>query len=141
MNPKADRTTYLALLERIKAGEITRAQASELAHEKTGLAKSTFISWLTASRVIKEIKHTRMSAGQNSHFASKDPDKVNAYEQAVSAVLNGMPGKQVAKKFGVSYPYLMRQVARARPPKKPSLPPKEDLIQAIMIASGAHLKP
>jgi hypothetical protein len=137
MNPKADRTEYLALLARIRTGELSRREAAAQAHLQTGLSPSTFMSWLSSTRAIKELKDTRLSAGQNSHFASKDPDKVKAYDDAVSAVLGGLSGPRAAEKFGVNYQYLMQKVKQARPPKKRSLSPKEDLIEALTLASRA----
>lgn len=137
MNKKHDRPEYQILLAKIKSGELTRRQAATASQFVTGLSPSTFMSWLSSTRAIKELKETRLSAGQHSHFASKDPDKVKAYEQAVAAVLAGRRPKQAAADYGVCYAYLLKKVEKARPkpPKAAPTTPEEDLVQAIMVAS------
>jgi transposase-like protein len=140
MNPKKDRPEYEALKRKIESGELSRKQAALAAQMVTGLAPSTFMSWLRSSGALKGLKHTRLSAGQNSHLAHKDPDKVKAYEQAVSAVLEGQAPKRAAEKFGVCYQHLLRKVHQARPPAPMRAPttPEEDLVAAIMVASRAE---
>lgn len=137
MNKKHNRPEYENLRDRIKSGELTRAQAATASQFVTGLSPNTFMSWLRSSGALKDLKETRLNAGQHSHLASKDPDKVKAYGSAVSAVLAGGRPKAVAEAFGVSYPYLLKKVEKARPKRPATAPttPEEDLVMAIMVAS------
>ena len=144
-NKRKHRPEYEALVLRVQAGEITRQRAAELAHEQTGLSEQTFLSWITSSGSAKLLRDQRGSAGANSihSHARNDPDKAIAYEEAVAAALASRGSvKAVYNKFaerGVSYVHLASLVRKARPPRPQSLPPKEDLVQAIMVASRAHL--
>jgi hypothetical protein len=135
MNKKHKRPEYEILAGKIKSGELTRQQAATASQFVTGLAPGTFMSWLRSSGAIKDLKETRLTAGQNSRFASKNPTKVKAYEQAVAAVLAGRRPKATAEEYGVSYPYLLQKVSKVKPPKAPPTTPEEDLVQEIMVAS------
>lgn len=141
MNKKPERVEYEALAEKIKSGELTRQQAAVASQFVTGLAQGTFMSWLRSSGRLKDLKETRLTAGQNSIFASKNPDKVKAYVQGVAAVMAGGRPKQVAAELGICYQYLLKKVEKVRPPKKLPTTPEEDLVQAILVATRHNPNP
>lgn len=114
MNPKKSRPEYEALVERILSRELTRAQASLIAAEQTGSSPQTFLGWITANKEVREkLKPTRGSVGANSVHAHTDPDKVKAYDDALSLALSGkVSTRAAALKHGVSYEYLCRLVRK-----------------------------
>jgi hypothetical protein len=136
------RPEYEALVQRIARGEITRPEAATLAASSTGLSANTFLSWLRSSGRVKDLIDRRGTVGQNSIHAHKDPDKVLAYENALNAVMGGdLTMVAAAKKFDVSYRYLVKKVHKAKENLDKALveEPIPNLERAIYEASAAHL--
>lgn len=117
---KKPRPEYEALVPRIASGELTRKQAADIASEQTGLSPGSFLLWLNHSGRNKELVNTRRNAGETSvrALANTDPDKAKAYADAIKAVTEDhMNGELAAKKFGVSYQYMMRKIKEAKEAK------------------------
>lgn len=110
-NPK-----FIELFERVASGELTRAQAAEIAFEETGRSRNTFLAWIISSKERKErLKPLRLTVGTNNVHAHKDPDKVKAYADAVALALTGkMKISDVARRFHVDYGYLLIKVRAAK---------------------------
>lgn len=104
------------LFERIAAGQLTRAQAADIAAEQTGRSRNTYLSWITASKERQQrLKPLRLNAGVNNVHAHKDPEKIKAYEDAIAHALEGkMKIKAIARRFQVDYKYLLIKVRKAR---------------------------
>src|SRR4051812_7814026 len=100
---------FQALVQRIADGEISREQAAEL----SGVPANTFKTWLRRSGALGAIKPTRRSAGVYHYAAQKDPDKVDAYRDAIEECLrpvNPPSVRSVALRYaarGVSYQWLL----------------------------------
>lgn len=112
---------FLELFERVAAGELTRAQASDIALEETGRSRNTFLAWIISSKERKErLKPLRLTVGVKNVHAHKDPDKVKAYADAVELALTGkMKISDVARRFNVDYGYLLIKVRAAKQATKP----------------------
>ena len=115
MRTPQPRPEYDVLVTRILSGELTRLQAADLSEAQTGLRPQTFLSWLRTSGKLPDLKATRRNAGSLSPFAHKDPNKVNAYADALALALSGRVSvRQAAIKHGVSYIHLLRKWHRAK---------------------------
>lgn len=110
-NPK-----FLQLFERVAAGELTRAQAADIAFEETGRSRNTFLAWIISSKERKErLKPLRLTVGTNNVHAHKDPKKIQAYADAVSLSLTGKTKiSDAARKYNVDYGYLQILVRKAK---------------------------
>lgn len=130
---------FQELFDRILAGELTRKQAAELAHQQTGRSPSTFLSWITVSKERKSLLYPlRLTVGVNNVHAHKDPDKVEAYRNAVELALsNRVSVRSAANKFGVDYRYLLVKVRKARGdrPKTLSIRKAEEATVAALEAA------
>lgn len=137
-NPRP-RPEYEALITKILAGEISRKEAATISKEQTGLSEQSFFSWITKSKDIREkLRPTNGNRGQNSVHAHKDPDKVKAYEDAISEVLAGRPANVAAKKYGVNYTYLCRRartIAKEQRALNPTASPADDRTVAALEAA------
>ena len=113
------RPDYERLVDRIAAGEITRAQAAELAHQATGQSAQTFLGWIRNSGASKRLRSVRGNVGANNIHAHKDPVKVKAYEDALAMALSGQHSvRHAAANHGVSYQYLLHKVRKLREEEK-----------------------
>lgn len=118
-----DRTHFAPLVEEIKAGRLTRAEAAARAAEASGCSPNTFLSWLRSSGATKQLKDVRLTAGANhkdSH-AKNNPEVERAYQEALAEVARGKVSvRSIAARYesrGVSYVWLL-----ARSKKLPKAP-------------------
>lgn len=132
MTAKKDRPEFEALVPRIASGELTRDQAAAIAHKQTGLAPGSFKVWVSQnhSDTLRAVRRSAGALSKHSH-SQNDPDKAKAYEQALSTLMAGkMPGPQVARKFGVSYTYLMRLAKKES--SKVAVQPDSEVILSVL---------
>lgn len=111
------------LVERIAAGEITRAQAAALAEvdgqAEPGMAWSTFIGWLSRTGALERLKATRGNVGAR-HRNAADPARAQRMQQAVQEALAAPTTSRATRKVwakykdDISYVYLCRLVNDAR---------------------------
>ena len=86
----------------------------------------------------EKLRYTNGNRGSNSIHAHKDPDKVKAYEDAISEVLDGRPATLTSKKYGVNYTYLCRRarkIAKERRTPHPTPSPVDDATAAALEAA------
>lgn len=134
---KKQRPEYEALVPRIASGELSRKQAAEISAEQTGLKAGSFLVWLHSSGHAEALKHTRLTAGTNSPFAEKDPDKVKAYEDALEFSRASKKSlRSAAARFGVDYNQLLKKARAAGLTQPKEAPPAsqedEDLVRAVL---------
>jgi hypothetical protein len=115
---KLNRPEFEALVDRVAAGEITRAQAAQIASETVGVSPNTFLSWVRSSGAAARLKNVRGTVGQRNVHAHKDPAVVKAYDDAVALALSGKVSvRQAAAAHNVSYPWLLAKVRKVQPAK------------------------
>lgn len=107
---------FQTLVDRLASGAITREEAALDA----GVPLNTLKTWLRRAGALGGLKHTRRNAGAHHFAAEKDPDKVDAYRNAIAECLratNPPSIRSVALKYadrGVSYQWLLHKVGQAR---------------------------
>lgn len=102
---------FLALIDRIAAGELTRNEAAA----EAGIGLGTLNVWISRSKLNARLEPVARNKGPNHPFATNTPERTELYERAVAEGVAGATVRELVERYPtLSKHTLARRVCDAR---------------------------